>query len=279
METTKKRIKAVLCIALAAIMALGMTSCGSSDKVDNPVESTEAEVPVDSKEDVAAKGKEVAAMIDALGTVTVDSFDDANAARKAFLDLSEEDKAYVTNVDALREAIKTVGSPVCKEVVKRLNQNLASDEMYFYPQGMPYESQGNLSGSIFNDKRSFCLPFIEILLGSGTTEPLIYVMMLSVDGEEFTSVEITADGKTYTLQLNGSCGASDDSTYAYSAVNDEDVLAAMDAIANSTDAEFKFVGAEGEAIKYTDEEKAGIKDALKYYDAQLMNWQVEAGEV
>lgn len=140
----------------------------------------------------------VIALIDAIGTVTIDSGDAINKAQTAYDALDSDLKSLVTNAQTLTDATKALDDLRIAEANKKLSAlRLQEDEVrgykFYYPRVFPFYDSFGYWGA---DVRCFALPYLSV---SGNN---VYLRLVcdytSSDWVFFEKIIFSVDGKNYT---------------------------------------------------------------------------------
>ena len=133
-------------------------------KVTNAGELTAAENKLKELEDQASQQRAdaVAALIDAIGTVSLDSEAAIKVAQDAYDGLDKTDAAKVRNADVLTTAANTLKSLKKQAVMAQLkNFKCETDKVrnmsFYYPPAFPYSTS---AGYWYADERCFVLPYM-----------------------------------------------------------------------------------------------------------------------
>jgi len=220
-------------------------------KVTNAADLTAAESKL--KELIAEEEKasqqradKVAALIDAIGAVTLDNEPAVKAAQEAYDALSKTDAAKVRNTDVLTAAADALKGLKKENALSLLsNMTCETDKVrkmsFYYPAAFPYSTS---AGYWYADQRSFVLPYMGMqgddvwlrLVCNYTSSSWVFFekITFAVDDqrfyESFKSSEVTRDNK-----------AGDVWEYVDLSVGKSEVELLW-AIANSTETIIRFEG-------------------------------------
>lgn len=216
------------------------------------------------------QAQEVAAIIDSIGTVTIDSGDSIKAAQDAYAALSAEAAAKVSNIAALDNAVAELKNQK-KQYAEGLlgSMRLAADPVrginFYYPMEFPYYT--DYWGA---DIRCFVLPYLGQqgddvwlrLVANYTEDDWVFWTKITyaVDDERYYDTY-----KSYDMVRDNEYG--DVWEYMDSEVYDSDVEMLW-AIANSNQTIIRF---EGDDYYYdftvSNSDKKAIRDILTVYEA------------
>ena len=146
---------------------------------------------------MVVRAQEVTAIIESLGTVTLESGDAIRAAESKFNALSEDEKLFVANAGTLtaaREEYDTKLANFAEPYLKRLK--LEEDKVwgnkFYYASGFPYYDAYGYWGA---DVRSFALPYM------GTNGSSVWLRLVfnytAYDWIFFETITIAVDGQRY----------------------------------------------------------------------------------
>ena len=269
-EETINAIGTVTLDSDSAIAAARKAYDGASAEVQAAV--TNAGVLSDAEAAISGlRVQAVSEMIDAIGTVTLDSGDAIQAAQDMLKKLSKEDAAKVTNADALKTAAETLKT-LKKEQAESLLSRMRKDEdkvrrlTFYYPSAWKFYS----NNSWVADQRCFMLPYIG-RDSNGVWLRLVY-NFTDYDWVFFKKVIVAADEERFTnsfkyFDIVHDNGGGKVWEYIDVDVYDSDIKMLW-AVANSQEAIVRF---EGDDYSYDftvkDSDKAAIREALTAYEA------------
>ena len=268
-EETINAIGTVTLESDSAIAAARKAYDGASAEVQAAV--TNASVLSDAEATISGlRAQAVSEMIDAIGTVTLDSGDAIQAAQDMLKKLSKEDAAKVTNADVLKTAAETLKT-LKKEQAEALLANMRKDEdriennEFYTPKAVKYYSDGTWAA----DQRCFILPY----LGRNSNSVWLRLIYNYTDSEWvfFRKVIVVADGEKFTKSFNYYDIVRDNAAYRVWEYIDE--VSSVDekmlwAIANSEETLVRFEGKDyTHDFTVTDGDKAAIREVLTAYEA------------
>ena len=140
---------------------------------------------------------QVTEMIDAIGTVTLDSGEAIKAAREVYNALPDENKAKVANaaaLDAAAEQLKTLQQQQAESLLAnmRKDEDKVQNVQFYSPKALKYYSNGSWAA----DLRSFVLPYL------GRNDNSVWVRMIcnytSSDWVFFEKIIFAVDDERYT---------------------------------------------------------------------------------
>lgn len=106
-------MKRIIAVLLPLALAAGLAACGTENVVESlptePAVNAQAEKEAAEKAEKEALATEVAGLIDAIGSVSVDSEDAITAARLAYDALPADTQSLVTNADPLPLYLRRLG--------------------------------------------------------------------------------------------------------------------------------------------------------------------------
>ena len=268
----------------AAISAIGTVTLESADAIKSARSlydgsSAEVQALVENAADLDAaeaeltslQVEEVTGMIDAIGTVSLESADAIDAAQALYDSLPAETQAQVANAAVLESAaaeLKALKQEQAQQLLSgmRLEEDKIRGMRFYYPSAWRFYSNGNWAADI----RCFILPY----LGqddSSTWLRLVY----NYTGDDwvfYDSVIVAADDERFTKSFNYFDIVHNNSGGDVWEYIDTDVGASeiemLWAIANSSEALVRFQGDDYSydfTINETD--KQAIRDALTAYEA------------
>ncbi len=211
------------------------------------------------------------ALIDAIGEITADSEPAIEAAKAAFKDLSDKEKALVENAAVLDTADELLDA-ARKARADALLARMTKDEdrergmSFYYPSAWSFYG----SGSWAADQRCFVLPYI----GRDNSDTWLRIVYnyTAADWVLFDKVTVVADDARFTKSFDRSDVTRDNSDGRVWEYLDEDVgeseVELLRAIADSKEATVRFEG-DGHYHDFTvtDGDKRAIRDALMVYEA------------
>ena len=267
-----------------AIRAIGTVTLDSADAVASArslYDSSSAEVQalVENAADLESaeaelsnlQVEEVTGLINAIGTVSLDSADAIEAAQALYDTLPEETKAQVTNAAALESAsaqLKTLKQEQAQQLLSamRLEEDKIRGMRFYYPSAWRFYSNGNWAADI----RCFILPY----LGQNDSETWLR-LVYNYTGDDwvfFDTVIVAADDERFTrsfsyFDITRDNGGGDVWEYIDTDVGASDIEMLW-AIANSTETLVRFQGDDySRDFTITDADKQAIRDALTASEA------------
>lgn len=209
--------------------------------------------------------EEVVGLIDAIGTVTLESAGAVDAAQDAFDALSDADAAKVGNADVLTaaEQLKTLRQEQAQALLAdmRVEEDQVRGLTFYYSKTQPY----------YADVRSYVLPYIG--RDADSTWLCIQYHYMDYDNWVFwTNLTFAVDDERYYKYYNYFDVVRDNDTEVWEYVNTADVsdedIEMLWAIANSTQTIVRFEGDE----RYSDftvpqSDKDAIREVLTAYEA------------
>lgn len=267
-----------------AISAIGTVTLDSSDAIAAArslydASAADVQALVENAADLdAAEAKlselqvaETIRLIDAIGTVSLDSADQIQAAQDLYGTLSAEDAAKVTNAATLESAasqLKTLKQEEAQKLLSsmRLEEDRVRKMKFYYPSAWKFYSNGSWAADI----RSFVLPYL------GQSETDVWLRLIyNYTGDDwifYDHVIFAVDGELYTKYFNYFDIVHDNDggdvwEYIDTEVSDADVEMLW-AIANSTETIVRFEGDDySHDITMSAGDKQAIRDALTAYEA------------
>lgn len=122
-------MKRIIAVLLTLALAAGLAACGTENVVESlptePAVNAQAEKEAAEKAEKEALATEVAGLIDAIGSVSVDSEDAIAAARLAYDALPADTQSLVTNADALtaaEDALITAKAAALEEKIQAIGE-------------------------------------------------------------------------------------------------------------------------------------------------------------
>lgn len=259
-----------------AISAIGTVSLDSAEAVESAralydASTAEVQALVENFSDLEAAEEQLSqlqveqaiSLIDAIGTVTLDSRDAVEAAQTAYDALSQEDAAKVTNAAALETAatqLKALQQEQAQSLLStmRLEEDRVRGLKFYYPSAMKWYSNGTWAA----DVRCFALPYL------GQEDDRVWLRLLcnytSDDWVFFQKLIFAVDGEQYTKSFSYFDVVRDNAygdvwEYVDLEVSDSDVEMLW-AIANSSETIIRF---EGDDYVYDFTVNAGDKEAIR----------------
>ena len=262
-----------------AILAAEEAYASLSDEEKEQMEK-EAQILSDSrtKYDELVKEEEdrkaasaVIALIDSIGTVTLDSEDAIDTANSMYNKLSAEAKEMVTNYDILKTAQNDLSSLQAAEKDRIFNEylskfNVEEDSV----EGITWYTHSNTPYYI--NERSYINPYI------GDRGTFSYLCIrYNYTGSSWIfwdNLKIVVDGETYTIPCNyfdvvrENNGGSVWEYYDDIPDNEKDAINMLKKIAESSETIIRFQGGDHiYDLVVSDTDKAIIKDVLTLYEA------------
>lgn len=262
-----------------AILAAEEAYASLSDEEKEQMEE-EAQILSDSrtKYDELVKEEEdrksasaVIALIDSIGTVTLDSEDAIDTANSMYNKLSAEAKEMVTNYDILKTAQNDLSSLQAAEKDRIFNEyiskfNVREDNV----EGITWYTHNDTPYYI--NERSYINPYI------GDRGTFSYLCIrYNYTGSSWIfwdNLKIVVDGKTYTISCNyfdvvrENNGGSVWEYYDDIPDNEKDTINMLEKIAESNETTIRFQGKNHVYdLVVSDTDKAIIKDVLTLYKA------------
>lgn len=262
-----------------AILAAEEAYASLSDEEKEQMEE-EAQILSDSrtKYDELVKEEEdrksasaVIALIDSIGTVTLDSEDAIDTANSMYNKLSAEAKEMVTNYDILKTAKNDLSSLQAAEKDRIFNEyvskfNVEEDNV----EGITWYTHNDTPYYI--NERSYINPYI----GDRGTFSYLCVRY-NYTGSSWIfwdNLKIVVDGKTYTISCNyfdvvrENNGGSVWEYYDDIPDNEKDTINMLEKIAESNETIIRFQGGDHVYdLVVSDTDKAIIRDVLTLYEA------------
>ena len=267
-----------------AIAAIGTVTLDSGEAIANARSlydgsSAEVQAAVENAADLEAaeasltdlQVKEVTRLIDAIGTVSMESAEQIDAAQDAYDALPAEAAAKVGNAAALESAaaqLKALKQETAQSLLStmRLEDDKVRGLKFYYPSALRFYSNGSWAADI----RCFILPYLGMegdrvwlrLLCNYTDDDWVFYKQLTfaVDGERYY--------KTFSyFDVTRNNGGGDVWEYIDLEVSDADVEMLW-AIANSQETIVRFEGDDySHDLTITDGDKQAIRDVLTVYEA------------
>ena len=211
------------------------------------------------------------ALIDAIGEISADSEPAIEAAKAAFKDLSDKEKALVENAAVLDTADELLDA-ARKARADALLAKMTKDEdkvrsmSFYYPSAWSFYG----SGSWAADQRCFVLPYIG--RDSSSTWLRIVYNYTAYDWIFFEKVIVAADDERFTKNFDYFDVTRDNSGERVWEYMDDNAGASdvemLWAIANSTETIVRFEGDDYyHDFTVKDSDKQAIRDALTVYEA------------
>lgn len=207
------------------------------------------------------KAQSVIALIDAVGNVNYGSKNAIETARAAYDELTEDEKKFVSNSDALTSAeseYEALESEInAAEILSRLRIEYDGSFTWYESTVQPE----------FLDSKSFVLPYI------GTNQTVWLRLVFDYVGDysvNFNRITVIADDNVYAKSFSASDITRNQANgrvweYIDVAPTDADIEMLW-AIANSENAYVRFEGSSvNRKLEFTDADKAAITDILLYY--------------
>lgn len=218
------------------------------------------------------KAQVVAELIDAIGTVTLDSKAAIEEAKTAYNSLTAADREYVSNAEVLTEAVAALKALRSAEAQKLLaNMRKVDDPVrnlaFYYPNVFPYYAAYGYWGA---DVRCFALPYLGIQ-GDSVWMRLV-CDYTSGDWVFFEKITFAVDDQRYYKYFNYYDVVRDNGygkiwEYVDIVVEAEEIEM-LRAIADSTTTIIRFEGDNYyDDFTVTQADKNAIRDMLKIYDA------------
>lgn len=283
-ELAKNRIAYEALVVEEAINAIGTVTLESDsaitaarkayDGASAEVQAAVANAGVLSDAETAISGlraQAVSEMIDAIGTVTLDSGDAIQVARDMLKKLSKEETAKVANADVLKTAVETLKT-LKKGRSESLLSNMRKDEdkvqrmTFYYPSAWKFYSNGSWAA----DQRCFMLPYI------GRDANRVWLRLVhnytDYDWVFFKKVTVAADEERFTERFKYFDVVHDNGGGRVWEYIDVDVCDAdskmLWVVANSQETIIRFEG-DDHSYDFTvkDSDKAAIREVLTAYEA------------
>lgn len=265
-------MKKLLAILLSVVFVLSLTACGATSE-----QKAEDGQPTSNSQQVEDKVTPVIESINEIGTVSLESKEKIENAKKLYNALSAEDKSKVTNYSAL-EAAETQYQALAKAEkdnavsTHKSKFDVEYDKMenitWYYPKNMPE----------YIDERCYLIPYIGIqndniwicVRYNYTEDDWVFWKNLSilVDGEKSTKVV----GSFNTVRDNegGVVWEYYDDAFNINEPMDSNAIQKLEKIGNSQETIVRF---EGDEYYYdltvSNEDKSMIKDVVAFYSAFL----------
>lgn len=277
-------MKKTVSLILALLMCFSVVGCGadktpsvSDNAVDNTAETTGTDAEGENVESEAAeyeeKAKEVIALIDTIGTVTLESEEVIKAARDSYAALSVEAQAMVTNYNTLESAETEFSELMRVEKERIFNENISKFDIdQDKVEGITWYMHNNMPEYI--DTRSYIIPYIGVQNDNAwicirynyTADDWVFWKKLTIvtDNEKY----IKTVGAFDTVRDNdgGVVWEWYDECLNYNQTLESAELLMLKDIAESTETIIRFEGDEYyEDLIVTDTDKAIIKDVLALY--------------
>ena len=199
----------------AVISAIGTVTLDSGDAIDTAEKAyaaadPEAQALVENaaaleEAKTALSGLRVAnveELVAAIGEVTADSADAIDAARSAYDALSGDDKAKVSNADALETAeaaYKAAKLAAAESLLANTWQQVDAVQgvTFYYPANIPHNNQ-----YWYYDQRCFLLPYLVRRDGSNSMDMWIIYCYTGSSWVFFDDITVVADGERFTDHFN-----------------------------------------------------------------------------
>lgn len=268
-----------------AIAAIGTVTLDSADAIDAAralYDGSDADVQgaVGNLADLEAaetalsdlRVEEVVGLIDAIGTVTLESAGAVDAAQDAFDALSDADAAKVGNADVLTAAAEQLKALEQEQVqalldTMRLEEDKVRGLRFYNPEGWIYYD----ANTWVADQRCFVLPY----LGQDDTRTWLR-LVFNYTGDDwvfFDQVLMNIDGEQYQKSFSYFDVVRDNSggrvwEYIDIDVSNESDVEWLWAMANSAEAIVRFQGDDySYDMTVSDVDKSAIRDCLTVYEA------------
>lgn len=306
-------MKKITSLALAAVMCLSLCACGPSAALTEfeTLMSEIGEVTLDSEAAIIAaeeayaalteeekseaaeiavqltqsrkaydelvKVEETISLIDAIGTVSLESGSAINSAKSAYNQLSADSKSQVSNYSTLEKAeeeYNTIRAAEKERIIQEYMPKFSTEEdkvrglKFYTPKVVPY----------YADTRCYILPYIAE--NNGDFNLVITYHFTDDDWVFWKQVIVAADEKRYTVSVNyhdvirdneyGNVWEWYDEALDVNLPMDADRIQMLQAIANSTETIVRFQGDEYVFdFTVTAEDKTAITETLALYSALI----------